>query len=113
MAFDHPTLMRSIGPNLVLTVALAIAGCTASPPRNEIPPSPAVQAAPEPAPSAVTAPPAASASGLDPVRFCYYEGQAYSPGATRDGLVCGEPEGLSVYSANRQPKPLQWLPVQP
>lgn len=111
MPFDNTVPMRSIGPSLLLAASLAIAGCAASRPRDEIPTPAPAQAAPEPATAAAAPAPAPQAGSLDPTRFCYYEGQAYSPGATRDGLVCAEPEGLSVYSANRQPKSLQWLPV--
>lgn len=113
MPFDNATPMRSIGPSLLLAVSLAIAGCASTASRDPLP-APAAQATPaEPTSPAPSAAPVPATSGLDPTQFCYYEGQAYSPGATRDGMVCGAAEDLSVYSASRQAKPLQWLPVQP
>lgn len=110
MPFDNTIPMRSIGPSLLLAATL-LAGCASSASRDQVP-APAQVEPVDPVPvAAVQSAPAASA--LDPTRFCYYEGQAYSPGATRDGLICGAAEDLSVYSATRQVKPLQWLPVQP
>lgn len=111
MPFDNTIPMRSIGPSLLLAATL-LAGCASSASRDQVPaPAPAQAEPVDQVPVAAAQP--ASASTLDSTRFCYYEGQAYSPGATRDGLICGAAEDLSVYSATRQVKPLQWLPVQP
>jgi hypothetical protein len=112
MPFDKSTPMRSIGPSLLLAATL-LAGCASSASRDQVPALAPAQAEPIDQVPVAAVQPAQPASALDPTRFCYYEGQAYSPGATRDGLVCGAAEDLSVYSATRQVKPLQWLPVQP